>query len=75
MNRRTALLLLVVADVALFLISGIPAVKDPDGDVMTIVSNVVWLGFLLGLLALLVLGAVAGVRRVRRAGPSTESRK
>jgi hypothetical protein len=70
MNRRTTLLLLVVADVALFLVSGIPAVKDPDGGFTTALSNVVWFGFLLGLLTLLVWGAVAGVRRARglRAG-------
>ena len=67
MNRRTALLLLVVADVALFLVSGIPAVKDPDGGVATVLSDVVWFGFLLGLLTLLVWGAVAGVRRLRGA--------
>jgi hypothetical protein len=66
MNRRTTLVLLIVADVALFLISGIPAVKDPDGDVAIVVSNLIWFGFLLGLLTLVVWGVVAGVRRVRR---------
>jgi hypothetical protein len=66
MNRRTTLFLLIVADVALFLISGIPAVKDPDGNVAIVVSNLVWFGFLLGLLTLVVWGVVAGVRRVRR---------
>jgi hypothetical protein len=66
MNRRTTLVLLIVADVALFLISGIPAVKDPDGDVAIVVSNLIWFGFLLGLLTLVVWGIVAGVRRVRR---------
>jgi hypothetical protein len=66
MNRRTTPFLLIVADVALFLISGIPAVKDPDGNVAIVVSNLVWFGFLLGLLTLVVWGVVAGVRRVRR---------
>jgi hypothetical protein len=66
MNRRTTLVLLIVADVALFLISGIPAVKDPDGDVAIVVSSLIWFGFLLGLLTLVVWGIVAGVRRVRR---------
>jgi hypothetical protein len=66
MNRRTTLVLLIVADVALFLISGIPAVKDPDGDVAIVVSNLIWFGCLLGLLTLVVWGIVAGVRRVRR---------
>jgi hypothetical protein len=66
MNRRTALLLLVVADVALFFVSGIPSVKHADGGVGGVFSELVWLGFLLGLLSLLVWGVVYGVHRVRR---------
>jgi hypothetical protein len=67
MNRRTTLLLLVLADVALFFVSGIPAVKDPDGDLATLLSNTVWFGFLLGFLTLIIWGLVAGARRVRGA--------
>ena len=66
MNRRIVLILLVVADVALFLLSGIPAIKDADSGVAGVLSDLVWLGFLLGLLTLLVWGVGAGVRRVRR---------
>ena len=69
MNRRTALLLLVVADVTLFFLSGIPSIKDADDGVTGVLSELVWLGFLLGLLAIVgwgvVRGVVSGVRRVR----------
>lgn len=65
MNRRTVLLLLVVADVALFLISGIPSLKNANHGLALVVGDLVWFGFLLGLLTLLVWGAVAGVRRLR----------
>jgi hypothetical protein len=66
MNRRTALLLLVVTDVALFFVSGIPSVKHADSGVAGVLSELVWLGFLLGLLSLLVWGVGYGVHRVRR---------
>jgi hypothetical protein len=65
MNRRTLLSLLVL-DVVLFLLSGIPAIKNADHGAALVLSDVVWFGFLIGLLVLVVTGALALVTRVRR---------
>lgn len=65
MNRRAVLALLAV-DVVLFLLSGIPAIKNADHGAALVISDVVWFGFLLGLLALVVTGVRALVVRLRR---------
>lgn len=65
MNRRAVLALLAV-DVLLFLLSGIPAIKNADHGASLVISDVVWFGFLLGLLALVGTGVLALVARLRR---------
>lgn len=65
MNRRAALALLAV-DVVLFLLSGIPAIKNADHGAALVLSDIVWFGFLIGMLVLVVTGALALVSRVRR---------
>ena len=65
MNRRN-LLVLVALDVVLFLLSGVRAIKDADHGAALVLSDVVWFGFLLGLLGIVVTGTLALVARVRR---------
>jgi len=65
MNRH-AILALVALDVALFLLSGIPTIKNADHGTALILSNIVWFGFLIGLLALVATGVVSLVTRIRR---------
>jgi hypothetical protein len=65
MLRSRVLLSAVVVDVALFLLSGIPRFRDADSGVDLVVSDVLWFGFLAGLLSLVVLAAVALARRFR----------
>lgn len=65
MNRRTLLVLLAL-DVVLFLASGIPAIKNADHGAALVLSDVVWFGFLIGLLVLVVTGAIALATRARR---------
>ena len=65
MNRRTVLILIAL-DVALFLLSGIPAIKDADHGAALVLSDIVWFGFLLGLLVLVVTGVLTLINRMRR---------
>lgn len=65
MNRITPrVAALVGVDVLLFLISGVPRFKDAKHGTDLVIGDVVWIGFLLGLLALIVLGVRAVVRRL-----------
>lgn len=71
MNNHRGLLAVValaVADFACLMISGIPRYKDATGGVDWAVGAACWLGFLVGTLALVVIGAIALVRRVRATG-------
>jgi hypothetical protein len=62
---RTLVGLLAVAFV-LFMISGIPAVKDAHGWTLAdAVGYVAWFGFLLVFLAFLVCAGYLGIRRLR----------
>jgi hypothetical protein len=65
MNRRIVLVL-VALDVVLFLLSGIPTIKNADHGTALVLSNIVWFGFLIGLLALVAIGVVSLVSRIRR---------
>jgi hypothetical protein len=58
--------LLAVVDVTLFMISGIKRYKDAHHGANYVISEIVWLGFLLGALTLIVIGIVQLVRSVRR---------
>lgn len=62
-----AIIALAVVDLALFLISGIARFKDATQGADYVIGEVVWLGFLVGLLALIVTVAVVLVRRARGA--------
>jgi cytochrome b561 len=65
MNRRTVLVLIAL-DVVLFLLSGTPAIKDSGPGAAQVLSDIVWFGFLIGFLVLLVTGALTLAARVRR---------
>lgn len=56
---------LVVADIALFLISGIPALKDTHHGADAVIGQIVWVAFLLGVAALIATGGVWAARVVR----------
>lgn len=61
-----AIPLVLVLDVVLFLISGIAPFKNAEHGTDYVISEVDWLGFLLGALALLVLVATAVYRAASR---------
>jgi cytochrome b561 len=65
MNRR-AVLALIALDVVLFLLSGTPAIKNSGPGAAQVLSDIVWFGFLIGFLVLVVTGALALAARVRR---------
>lgn len=62
-----AIIALAIVDLALFLISGVPRFKDATHGTDYVVGEVVWIGFLIGVLALLVTCVVVLVRRLRGA--------
>ena len=67
LSKNAALVvLLAVVDVTLFMISGIKRYKDAHHGTNYVISEIVWLGFLLGALTLIVIGVVALVRSRRR---------
>jgi len=57
---------LAVADVALFLISGIPALKNAKHGADNVIGELAWLGFVIGTLALLVTLAIWITRSTRQ---------
>lgn len=57
---------LVLVDVSLFMISGIPRYKNAHHGADNVIGNIIWAGFLLGFLTLLVIGATTGIRATRR---------
>lgn len=64
-RSRVLLPAIAAVDVLLFLGSGIPRFRDADSGVDLVVSDVLWFGFLAGLLTLVVLAVVALARRLR----------
>jgi hypothetical protein len=60
-----AVIALAVVDLALFLISGVPRFKDATHGTDYVIGEICWLGFLIGVLALIVTGVVLVVRRAR----------
>ncbi len=60
---RTLGALLVLAFV-LFMLSGIPTLKDASSGVWLIVGDITWFGFLLTALTFVVTGVVVMVRRL-----------
>jgi hypothetical protein len=61
---------LLVLDVVLFVLSGIPRYKNATHGANQIVGDIIWFGFLIGALALLITVAVwitSVTRRRRRA--------
>ena len=62
-----AIVALAVVDLALFLISGVPRLKDATQGADYVIGEICWLGFLIGALALIVTVVVALVRRARGA--------
>ena len=66
-----AIIALAIVDLALFLVSGVPRFKDATHGTNYVIGEIVWMAFLIGVLALIVTGVVLLVRRirvVRRAG-------
>ena len=57
---------LAVVDVALFMISGIPRFRNATQGAYYVGGEVLWIGFLIGALALVVTLATVLVRRIRR---------
>ncbi|HET8604515.1 MAG TPA: hypothetical protein VFM09_11340 [Marmoricola sp.] len=66
---RTLAGLLVLAFV-LFMLSGVPAIKDAKSGIDLVIGDITWFGFLLAALAFLVVGAVIVVRAARRRRPA-----
>lgn len=60
-----AIIALAIVDLALFLISGVPRFREATHGANYVIGEVVWIGFLVGVLALVVTGVVVLVRRVR----------
>lgn len=57
---------LAVVDVALFIVSGIPALKNAKHGSDYVLGEIAWMGFLLGTLALLVTLAIWITRTTRQ---------
>ncbi len=58
--------LVLVLDVVLLLVSGIPRFKNGKHGFDLVFGEIVWLGFLVGAFAVLVLAAIAVSRAVSR---------
>ena len=69
-RRLMAVVALAVVDFALFMTSGVPRYRDATGGLDNVIGNAVWFGFLVGALALVVIGVLSLVRLRRRAGAS-----
>jgi hypothetical protein len=69
-RKLLAVVALAVVDLALFMTSGVPRYRDATGGIDSVISNAVWFGFLIGALALVVIGVLSLVRLRRRAGAS-----
>lgn len=65
LRSRALLPAVALVDIALFLLSGIPRFRDAESGVDLVVGDVLWFGFLAGLLAVVALAAVALTRRFR----------
>jgi hypothetical protein len=65
LRSRALLPAVALADVVLFMLSGIPRLRDARSGVDLVVGDVVWFGFLAGLLTVVVLAALALTRRLR----------
>lgn len=65
-GKKARIAALAVIDVVLFLVSGIPAYRDATDGADLVIGQIAWIGFLLGLLALIVLGALAVGRHLNR---------
>jgi hypothetical protein len=65
LRSRALLPAVAIVDVVLFMLSGIPRFRDAESGVDLAVGDVIWFGFLAGLLTLVVLAVVALARRLR----------
>ena len=75
MHGRSLLLAkLVVLDIALFALSGIPALRNADSGWKLILGGIGWFGGLLCTLVLIVLAIIALVQGVRRRPHATSPR-
>ena len=63
-RNKSGIVALVVIDVTLFMLSGIPHLRDATDGADLVLGQIVWIGFLLGLLALIVLGVLAVAREL-----------
>lgn len=69
-RKLMAVVALAVVDFALFMTSGVPRYRDATGGLDSVIGNAVWFGFLIGALALVVIGVLALTRLRRRVGAS-----
>lgn len=60
-----ALVALAVVDLALFMISGVPRFRNATHGASYVVGEILWFGFLIGALALVIALVTVPVRRVR----------
>jgi hypothetical protein len=65
LRSRALLPAVAIVDVVLFMLSGIPRFRDAKSGVDVAVGDVIWFGFLAGLLTVLMLTAVVLTRRFR----------
>lgn len=62
-----ALVALAVVDLALFMLSGIPRFRDATQGTDYVVGEILWIGFLIGAVALVITLITVLVRRARSA--------
>jgi len=60
-----AIVALAVIDLALFMISGVPRFRDASRGADYVVGQIVWFGFLIGALALILTLVTVLIRRTR----------
>jgi hypothetical protein len=65
-NRYALLVKLFVLNIALFALSGIPALKNANGGWKQILGGIGWLGGLLCTLVLIVLASITLIQNLRR---------
>jgi hypothetical protein len=65
-RTKAAVITLAAVDVALFMVSGIPRYKDAKHGADLVIGEIVWIAFLVGLLALIVTGVLTARRTLTR---------
>lgn len=66
LSVHRAIPVVLIVDAALFMASGIPRYKNAKHGADSVIGEIVWLGFLVGALALLALAGTAAARLLAR---------